>query len=365
MLRGGFMDYYSDIDKQNGHGRKFNQKMKPYIVLQILQKQTDESHYKTVTEIIDILKEQYEMYAERKSVVRDILEINKTLIAIKYDVSLDEAADYYDEFPIVYNPSKKGYALINRNMKTDDVRLLAEIIYSTKFINPNQAKNLVDIVLSNISEYDAALIKHKPFYMERTKTPNDVFANVEVINAAIQSKEKIGFKYMHYDISNLEKQKARRKGEYYVVSPYEMIINDSYYYLLAFDDELKKMRTYRVDRMQQVQSIGEVIDGEEAFEEIDLKTYTKRRFGMFGGAEKDVTIKFNMSLLDTVVDRFGTKDLIYVRLDDHHFSVKLKVDISPQFYAWICGFGKAAQIEYPQEVVDDFKKYLDGIMSKY
>lgn len=163
----------------------------------------------------------------------------------------------------------------------------------------------------------------------------------------------------------MEKQTARRKGEYYIASPFELIINNGYYYLLAMDDERQTIRTYRVDRMQHIDFMDEPIECQEEFEKIDLSKYTQKTFNMFGGKEVATTIRFNMSLLDTVVDRFSTKDIIYVKLDEHHFSVKVNVDISPQFYAWIVGFGTGSVIEYPPEVVDGFIKYIDNIKKKY
>lgn len=188
-------DYYiSAVDNQAGNGRKHNQKMKPYLVYKILKKQTDAEHYLTVSQIIDILKERYGIYAERKSVVRDIQDINKALVSEKEFVEITESdeyiEDYIDYFPIVYDPHKKGYALLKRDFTTAEIKLLAEIIYSTNFIKEAEAKKLSSILLDNVSEYEAERIEHKPFYMARTKTPNDVFANVSTINEAIKSKIK-------------------------------------------------------------------------------------------------------------------------------------------------------------------------------
>ena len=51
--------------KQPSRGRKLDQKMKPYPVMQYLIKHTDESHLITATEIADKMKELYEIDAER------------------------------------------------------------------------------------------------------------------------------------------------------------------------------------------------------------------------------------------------------------------------------------------------------------
>ena len=121
------------------------------------------------------------------------------------------------------------------------------------------------------------------------------------------------------------------------------------------------MRTYRVDRMKDIRITGEPRDGEEAFEQ----TYTKRVFSMYGGEQKLVEIRFINPLLDVAVDRFGTKDVQYAKVDDKHFSVTAKVEISDQFFGWILGFGKKAKLLYPDDVIDHFRAYMDKIREMY
>lgn len=59
------------------HGKKPKQRMKPYIVHQYLLKETDESHYASGKEIEGYLQEICDIYAERRSIYKDIDEINE------------------------------------------------------------------------------------------------------------------------------------------------------------------------------------------------------------------------------------------------------------------------------------------------
>ena len=61
---------------KEGHGKKHNQKMKPYIVMQYLLKHTDENNPITGEDLAAVLLEDYEVYAERRSIYKDIEEIN-------------------------------------------------------------------------------------------------------------------------------------------------------------------------------------------------------------------------------------------------------------------------------------------------
>lgn len=107
-------------------------------------------------------------------------------------------------------------------------------------------------------------------------------------------------------------------------------------------------------------------EGEEVFADIDINTYSQRVFGMYGGTNETVTMRFVNSLLDTVVDQFKTgANVVYKPDDKNHFRVVADVEVSPQFFGWICGFGSRAVIESPQNVVDDFQKHIEKIQSKY
>lgn len=151
----------------------------------------------------------------------------------------------------------------------------------------------------------------------------------------------------------------------YTVSPFQLLINDGNYYLLAFDDYSKDLRAYRVDRMKDISFTSQPREGEEAFKKVDLKTYTKRVFSMFGGKQKLVTIRFINPLLDAVVDRFGTTDFQYAKVDDTHFSVSGYVEISDQFFGWLLGFGNKTKLLYPDDTIQELSDYLDKIRNLY
>ena len=84
------------------------------------------------------------------------------------------------------------------------------------------------------------------------------------------------------------------------------------------------------------------------------------------GFSEEESIQITNVLLDAVVERFGTGAEVFYRPDDNdHFIVSTDVEISDQFYGWLCGFRKMAQIVSPPEVIEDFQKFLDDIYGKY
>lgn len=49
------MDFDEDDGLKHGHGKKANQKLKPYLVLHILMEHTDENHVLCADEIVSLL----------------------------------------------------------------------------------------------------------------------------------------------------------------------------------------------------------------------------------------------------------------------------------------------------------------------
>ena len=95
-------------------GKKFNQKIKPYVVLQYLLKYSDENNIVTAPEIVAFLEE-HGIEAERRSIYRDIKEIDRVALMMEEDCTIEEAGemlerDADDELKlVVYDPHKKGF----------------------------------------------------------------------------------------------------------------------------------------------------------------------------------------------------------------------------------------------------------------
>ena len=370
---------------ESGKGRKDNQKMKPYLVYQYLLRNSDENHMISAPKIVGYLQE-LGIYAERRSIYKDIEAINNAIWLLENSDNIDledgltyaieeakEDGTYYES--ILYDSHKKGFYVSQRKYDATDIRLISECIYSSKYISQTEAERLVNIMKEFVSDDQASEIRTEALVTNRMRTLNkSALRNVSLIYDAMSKMidgdkhvpEKISIQYLKYDLNNMDKLTERRKGATYKVSPYKLIINDGNYYLLAFDDYSQDMRTYRVDRMKNIKRTGEPRDGKEVFAQVDLKSYTQRTFGMFNGNKERVRIRFVASLLDTAIERFGRDNTVsYSKVDDYHFMVATDIEISDQFFGWICGFGNKAVIMAPESVKNQFVEYINKIKSKY
>lgn len=344
-------------------GKKPGQKFKSLLVWDILQKRTDENHAIGINDIRDYLLT-YGIEAERHSISRDINDLME-LLNRGQDADPDDRSFF--DYEIEYDAALHGYKLARRPYDFEELRLLAECVRASKFISKGQEENLLYAIEGMCSEYQIEELQNEVYLVGRNKTTNKyIMGSMLTINQAIREKEKISFKYQKYTIEDRTQQVDRRRGAAYIYSPFKLVINDGNYYMLAFDSRKKAMRTFRLDRMREVEVLNGPREGELEFSQIDMRTYTQRVFSMFGGKQKRVSLRFINPLLDTVVERFGTGTEVFYRPDDErHFIVTADVEISDQFYGWVSGFRKKAKIVAPPEIVKDFQKFLCDIQGRY
>ena len=361
------------------HGKKPNQKLKPYLVLQILMENTDENHIMSAADIVAALDEMG-IYAERRSIYTDIEEINKALYMQDQGCTIQEAAEVLDDPEegkearfVAYQElgrKEKGYYVRRRKFDLLDLRLLAECAYSSRFLTQGQSDHLIDdVICEYASKHQRERIKHDAFLTDRVKTVNKaVIRNIDAINAAMRhgnrnnphEPEKVR---IVYEKRIMKEEGIRTSQKTLTISPYHLMINDGYYYLLGYQG--KRLGAWRVDRMKEVTPTGEPRDCDEEFAALDLSNYAQCNFGMMVNTKK-VRVKLicDKNLLDTMIDRFGMKGVFYNWIDEKHFSCEPIVEMNHQFYGWICGLGESIKIDTP-EISERYAAFLDRVRGMY
>ena len=354
-------------EKKQGHKGK-GQKYKSLLVWDILRKRTDENHAIQLKEIVEHLK-MYGITAERHSIKRDIDDI---LILLNKELDIDLEEQGVEErallgYEVEYDAVQHGYKVSRRPYEFEELRLLAECVRASKFISKSQEEHLLAAIEGLCSEYQIEELQNEVYLVGRNKTTNSqIMGAMLKVNQAIRKNRKIKFRYQKFTIKDRTQQVDRRGGATYTISPFKLIINDGYYYVLAWDSKRNRTITYRLDRMKGVDVVEEPREGNLEFAKINMETYTQEHFGMFSGEKKRVSLRFTNNLLDTMVDRFGTgADVFYRPDDERHFVVSTDIAISDQFYGWLCGFRKMAKIVSPSDVVQDFQNFLDDISGRY
>ena len=60
-----------------------------------------------------------------------------------------------------------------------------------------------------------------------------------------------------------------------------------------------------------------------------------------------------------MIDRFGTAPILTPCADGEHFTMTAEIQVSPQFFGWVAGFGTGVVVSGPPEVRAEMKKTLD------
>ena len=134
--------------------------------------------------------------------------------------------------------------------------------------------------------------------------------------------------------------------------------------MVGFDSEAGRIKHFRVDKMTDIDITEEDRDGQEIYAALDMGEYARKTFGMFTGEETSVQLRFENHLVGAVIDRLG-QDVMLIPDGPDHFTVRTDVVVSPQFFAWVCGFGNQAKILEPKHIAADMKAYLLNISALY
>lgn len=323
-----------------------NQKFKIYRLAQIMLEKTDDEHYITMPGIMDSLKE-YEITADRKSIYNDLRDLEKFGIEVEGE-------------PV---GNRYHYHVINRPFELPELKLLVDAIQSSKFITEKKTNALIKKLEKLVSKYDAMKLQRQVYVSGRIKTMNEsIYYTVDAIHNAISENRKIRFQYYQWNVK--KEMELRHQGAYYCISPWGLSWDDENYYLVGYDSQAEMIKHYRVDKMLRIEMTEEMRDGKEHFKKLDMADYAKKSFGMFGGKEQEVKLLVKNELAGVIIDRFG-KDIMMIPSDKTHFTVKIRVHVSPQFLGWIISLGAGIKIIFPDDVVKQMQQEIQRLTEQY
>ena len=321
-----------------------NQKRKLLVLLDNFRTETDEAHPLTLAQLQERLAA-YGVTAERKSLYDDLEQLRlhgEDIVTVR-----DRAVRYY---------------LGQRTFDLPELRLLVDAVQSSKFITRTKSAQLIGKLESLTSRHQAGQLQRQVLVDGRVKTMNEsIYYTVDVLHEAMQQYRTVTFQYFDWDTE--KRRHLRRDGARYTVSPWALTWSNENYYLIAFDHAHAEMRNYRVDRMLNVAPGEEPREGEEAFAALDMAQYTRNTFGMFGGTPRPVVLACTARMSGIILDRFGQE--VAMIPEGEGFRVRVPVVISPQFFAWASGFGSDLTILKPEDVRQDYCRYLESILEQY
>ena len=323
-----------------------HQKLKMLYLVKIFLEETDDEHALSMPEIVEKLKA-CGVNADRKTLYLDFEELR----TYGMDIIAEEEG------------RNRRYHIGGRDFELPELKLLVDAVQSAKFITDKKSSELIKKLESLVSHYEARQLHRQVMITGRIKSMNEsIYYNVDKIHEAINSNQKIRFKYFQWN--RKKEMELRRDGNWYYTSPWALMWDDENYYLITYDRYYDKIVHYRVDKMLDIEILPEKREGQEQFEAFNMPRYSKSLFGMFSGEEVNVTLECRNFLAGVIIDRFG-KEVSLIPVDEEHFRVKVPVALSDQFLGWVLALGDAIRIVSPEVVVSQMKEHLRKATEMY
>ena len=241
--------------------------------------------------------------------------------------------------------------------------MLIDGVLSSKYVPEGYSKDLINKLCGLTSKYFRSHIKYIYAVGDWDKTDNQqVFLNIELIDEAIEQGKQIRFEYHKYGID-----KKLHKNRAHHASPYQLILHNQRYYLMAQNDWWKDVTFYRLDRMKNMtiteKPITPITEIEGYKDGINYKELSTALPYMF--SDKPVWVEFiaDEDLVDQIIDWFG-KDIRIDKYGDKQVKITVKVSPSAMEH-WALQYAGCVTVISPQSLVESIKTRLQTAVEKY
>ena len=313
-------------------------KLRPLYLAKILYEQTDEEHFLTTAQLIQIREERYGINAHRQTIKAEI-ELLK-----QFGLEIEEVKS-----------TQNRYNLFGRRFDAPELKLLIDAVESSKFITSGKSKELVEKISSLTSEHVAASLRRNVSCEGRIKPGNErIYLIVDAINEAINANKKISFQYFQYNVR--KEKKLKRNGEPYVITPLHLVWNGDCYYMVGVYDYKQRLGSFRVDRIAKCPVIL-AEDGTPAPDGFNIDEYINTTFHMFNSPHEEVELVCDNDVMDSIIDRFGEDVTTYAN-DMTSFRAVVNIAVSHVFYSWVFGFGGKVKIKGPENIKEEYAEML-------
>ena len=319
------------------------QKIKLLKLLELLRQEPDEENPMRTAEICEQLQ-QMGISSERRTLAMDIKMLN----------------DYGYEVMSCRVGKSKGYYVDDRSFSIPELKMLIDAMQGSNSITEKKSEELI-IKLADLSgSHRSALLTRNAVKFNIIKHSNEnIYYTINEIEQALCTDKKILIVYFHLNENG--KKVYHTKGGRHIVEPISLIYDSNEYYLTCYDTESGKNRNYRLDRIEKVKLLDDLICNETKSRRRGIARYKASIFRMYGGETEKVMLEFDGTVIESIYDKFGSKTKI--SSSGERFIAKVDVQVSPTFYGWVFQFVGKMRILYPPSVKEKYWERLKDAVS--
>ena len=313
-------------------------------IWQILKEYSDTKHPMTQEDIAQHLKDDYGIVIERKAISRNISLLKEAGVEIE--------------------SSRAGSYIDYREFEDAELHMLIDAVLSSRYITASQSKNLINRICGLSSKYFKSSVKHIHSVNDWGKTDNTtVFYNIETIGKGIERRKQICYDYNKFGLDKkLHKSSEQR------VSPYQMILHNQRYYLMAYNEDWGDMVFHRLDHITNMILTDEAatpIKNVKGYENgISYRDLSSAMPYMYSDAPENIDFIADAQIIDQIIDWFGTD--IEIRKTDDEAKVKVSVKASPTAMVfWALQYVDHVEIVRPDSLRERIRAALESGLKKY
>ena len=312
-------------------------------ILNVLKKYSCEEHMLQIEDIRKYIEDIYGVSIDPRTIRRNI-----NLLKEKFDYDI-----------VTWNENRQGYYLIKNpdiDFEPGEIRAIIDTFSYSSFIPKSISDEVIDKCKNMQNIYENEKLKdYKVFSLGVKSTNKEIVKNIEDITEAIYNKKKIKFNYYKYELNPFLKNVDT--GER-IISPYAIVYQLQEMYVVGLKEGMKKLYTYRIDRMKNIRETKEPVD--KMFTQNDIDEFVKSTVSMFGSKKEEIEVICDIVLLDDVIDSFGDGAVIK-KIDDNHFKLNLDKDLEG-FKRYVLKNLDMIQVVKPEKLKDEIERIVCGYL---
>lgn len=335
-------------------------------ILDILRKYTDADHRLSQAEILDILKNEYDMIADRRSIKRNI----QNLIDFGYDINYNETERMTpDKDGILQKNYLQSDFYLEHEFSDSELRLLIDGLLFSKHIPYSQCQELVGKIEGLSNQYFKSRVRYIKALPDNKPDNKQLFYTIEILDEAILKGRQVSFHYNHFaaDKKMHPAVDSNGKPKEYIINPYQIAATNGRYYLICNYDKYDSISNYRIDRITDIKLLDIPIKPQKEVKGLqnglNLPKHMVEHIYMFAGESIPVTFRAKKYLLDDIMDWFGS-DIVISDESDDEITVRVTVN-DEAMRRWALQYALHIKILSPVSLANQLKEDLQTALKYY
>lgn len=348
-------------------------------IIDILNRYTDSEHTLTQREIEQILKDEYLMDVDRKTVRRNLSDlIDSDVFELQYTETTRvtprlvknpktgkmestgemEESSVYTDFSLV------------RDFTEGELRYLIDGVFASNHISAKHRNELIKKIERLGGKYFKAHASNIAKEASNAVYSSQLFFTIGILDEAIQKHKKVRFHYKGFGFDKKANYRLDKSGKpkEYVLNPYEMVAKNGQYYLICSDDKHDDLANYRIDRIADIEMLDERIKPLKDFaSKAEMENYVSEHIFMYAGKGVKSKFRIRQRMMADVVDTFGEN----IRISDIEGDEKdgwMTVSATVNADALVVyakSFAPDIIVLSPKTVIDRVKQEMDEALKLY